>query len=193
MGTVVLLLRGINVGGRNRLPMADLRAIVGTLGLEEVRTHLQSGNVVAAGPGSPPALAADLAAALLAELTLTVPVVGRSGQEWSALRSANPFVGDEDDPTRLHVTFLDGEPEPGRVAALASRVDGSRVGGSLVDRCAVVGADVFLHLAGGYADTPFQNAVLEKQLGRVATTRNWRTVLALSDLVASTGLGGSAA
>ena len=178
MGSVVLLLRGINVGGRNRLPMADLRAIVGGLGLGDVRTHLQSGNVVATGTGAPAEHAAALAAALDDALSLTVPVVGRSGDEWTALAAANPFAGDEDDPTRLHVTFLDGAPDPDRVAALRSRIDDSRG-----DRLAVVGSDVFLHLSAGYADTPFQNAVLEKQLGRVATTRNWRTVLALAELV----------
>lgn len=182
MGTVVLLLRSINVGGRNRLPMADLRALVGSLGLVDVRTHLQSGNVVASGPGAPADLAATLSAALRDELSLTVPVVGRAGGEWSALVAANPFAGDEDDPTRLHVTFLDGVPEQDRVTALGSRVDRSRG-----DRFAVVGSEVFLHLPAGYADTPLQNAVLEKQLGRGATTRNWRTVLALEVLVEAVG------
>jgi len=71
-------------------------------------------------------------------------------------------------------------PDPGRVADLAAGA-----AEFAPDRCAVVGADVFVHLQGGYSETVLQNALLERRLGRVATTRNWRTVTALADLVAT--------
>lgn len=179
MDTVVLLLRGINVGGRNRVPMADLRALVADLGVDDVRTHLQSGNVVGttAASGDPDTLAAALADRLQAERGLTVPVVARSGREWAEVLAGNPFRGDEDDPTRLHVTFLAAVPGPGRAGSLDDLVDPDRR-----DRFAVVGRHVYLHLPDGYADTPLQNAALEKRLGVTATTRNWRTVVALGEL-----------
>lgn len=186
MDAVVLLLRGINVGGRNRLPMADLRALVGELGLVDAATYLQSGNVVGTPTGDRPAadVAAELAVAvadrLAADRGLTVPVIARTGGEWADVLAQNPFRADEDDPTRLHVTFLARAPDPDAVAALASVADPARA-----DRYAAVGRHLYLHLPDGYADTPLQNAVLEKRLGTTATTRNWRTVVALGALAGS--------
>ena len=173
----VLLLRGINVGGRNRVPMADLRALVTALGFDGVATHVQSGNLVCAGSGSPDRAAARVAEALAGELDVTVPVVGRSAAHWAALLATNPLAGLEDDPRKLHVTFLDGVPDPGRVADLVAEA-----AAFAPERLEVVGADVFLHCPGGYGETPLSNGYLEKRLGRVATTRNWRTVAALADL-----------
>ncbi len=181
MHTFVLLLRGINVGGHNRLPMADLRALVSGLGHSDVRTHLQSGNVVCVGTGSPSDMADALSSAILEELSLTVPVVARTAGDWNALAAANPFVDDEDDPRKLHVTFLDSVPDPDRVVDLEAQSEEFAP-----DRFAVGGPDVFLHFPAGYADTKLQNAVLERRLGRIATTRNWRTVTALAELAGPT-------
>jgi len=178
----VLLLRGINVSGRNRLPMADLRALVTALGYDGVATYVQSGNLVCSGRGGPERAAALVADALARELDVTVPVIGRSAAHWAHLTTTNPLAGLEDDPRKLHVTFLDGVPEPGRVADLADEATAFAP-----ERLEVVGADIFLHCPGGYGETPLSNAYLEKRLGRVATTRNWRTVGALADLA---GVGG---
>ncbi len=177
MGTYLLLLRGINVGGRNRLPMADLRALVAGLGHGDVRTHLQSGNVVCTGAGRPADVADGLAVALRAELSLDVAVVARTAAQWDAMVTANPFASEGGDPKRLHVTFLTASPAPDRAAELEAAS-----AAFAPDRIAVVGADVFLDLPDGYADTRLQGGVLEKRLGQVATTRNWRTVTALADL-----------
>jgi uncharacterized protein (DUF1697 family) len=183
--TFVLLLRGINVGGRNRLPMADLRALVASLGPGDVSTHLQSGNVVwratGTSAGTAAAVADRVATAVHEELGLAVPVVARTAREWSAVVAGHPFEGLEDDPKRLHVTFLSGVPEPDRVARLEAEAEAFAP-----DQIAVNGADVFLHVPASYADTPLQNAFLERRLDRVATTRNWRTVLALADLAGLT-------
>jgi uncharacterized protein (DUF1697 family) len=175
--TYVLLLRGINVGGHNRLPMADLTDLVSGLGLGDVRTYLQSGNVVCTGTGPPEIVAGTVSAAIREQRSLTVPVVARTGVEWGVLVAANPFVGDEEDPKKLHVTFLAGPPAPEGVAGLEAREPEFTP-----DRFAVVGPDVYLHFPGGYADAVLQNALLEKQLGQVATTRNWRTVTSLAEL-----------
>ena len=179
MDTFVLLLRGINVGGRNRLPMADLSALLAALGMEDVVTHLQSGNVVCTGPGTAADAAGRLAGALASELGLTVPVVGRTASEWAALVDANPLVGCTDDPKLLHATVLDGVPDGSRVTDLSNEA-----AAFAPERLAVSGAHVYLFCPGGYAGTPLQNAFLERRLGRVATTRNWRTVTALAGLSA---------
>jgi len=163
--------------------MADLRALVSGLGHGDVRTHLQSGNVVCTGTGRADAVADAVSAAIRDQLSLTVPVVARRAGEWAAIVDGNPFVGDEDDPKRLHVTFLAAPPEPDKVGALTAQ---EQADAFAPDRFAVVGPDVYLHIPGSYADSPLQNGVLEKRLGRVCTTRNWRTVTALAELA---GLG----
>jgi uncharacterized protein (DUF1697 family) len=175
--TYLLMLRGINVGGHNRLPMADLRALVSDLGHGDVRTHLQSGNVVCTGTGRPDKVAGAVSAAILDQLSLTVPVVARTVGQWAALVDGNPFMGDEDDPKRLHVTFLAARPDPDGVAGLEAQAEEF-----VPDRFAVSGADVYLHVPGSYADTRLQNGLFEKRLGQVCTTRNWRTVKALAEL-----------
>ena len=178
----VILLRGVNVGGHNRLPMADLRTLLASLGLGGVVTYLQSSNAVGMSTGTPAELAAAVADGLASHLGLSVPVIVRSGTEWAATEAANPLIGFDDDPTRLHVTFLDGPPEPDRVRTLAGEA-----AALAPERIEVVGSDAFLHTPGGFGSTAFTPAFLERRLGRVATTRNWRTVLALRDLVDGAG------
>ena len=178
MDTFVALLRGINVGGRNKLPMADLRAVVTGLGYGDVATYVQSGNVVCTGDGDAPTLAVRLAAALADRRGLTVPVVARTAGQWQAMVRANPLAAREDDPKLLHVALLSGVPDPDRVAALEA--EAARFA---PERVVVLGADAYLHCPGGYADTPLQNAFLERRLDRTATTRNWRTVTTLAGML----------
>ena len=177
MDTYLLLLRGINVGGRNRLPMADLRVLLSGLGFADVATYLQSGNVVCTGSGRAGDVAERVATAIADEMSLTVPVVARTSAEWATVIAGNPFAGVDDDPKRLHVTFLAGEPDPNRVNELMAES-----GSFEPDKVAVVGPDVYLHVPRGYSDTGLQNAFLERKLGQVASTRNWRTVTALAEL-----------
>ncbi len=178
MATHVVRLRGVNVGGHNRLPMADLRAVLVGLGCSDVATYLQSGNAVCTTTGSPDDVASTVAASLASERGLSVPVMARSADQWTTLVAVNPLAGLDDDPKRLHVTFLEGAPAPDRLAALAAEADDLAP-----ERIEVVGADAFLHTPHGFADTRFTPAFLERRLGRTATTRNWRTGLVLADLV----------
>ena len=180
MTTQILLLRGVNVGGHNRLPMADLRTLLDGLGYSDVATYLQSGNAVCNADDSPERVAARVAAALESGLGLSVPVVVRTMAQWAALVAANPLLALDDDPKRLHVTFLDGPPDVERVTALAEEA-----GELAPERIEVVGSDAFLHTPGGFGITRFTPSFLERRLGRVATTRNWRTVMALAELSAA--------
>lgn len=177
MSTQLLLLRGINVGGRNRLPMSALRSLVAHLGCTDVATYLQSGNVVCTGPDTAAETAASVAAALEDDLGLRVPVVGREASEWADVVAGNPLADLEDDAKKLHVTFLDGVPDPERVSELAREV-----APLAPERLEVVGTHVFLHCPGGYSRTPLSNTFLERRLQRRATTRNWRTVIELAQL-----------
>jgi uncharacterized protein (DUF1697 family) len=169
--TYLLLLQGINVGGHNRLPMTDLRAVVSGLGHGDVRTYLQSGNVVRTGTERSEDAADAVSVAIRDELSLTVPVAARTVVEWAFIVDHNPFAGDEDDPKGRHVTSLGSRPEPDRVEGLLARAHEFAS-----DRFSVVGPDVYLHFSDVYAGAPLQNGVLEQRLGQVCTTRNWRTV-----------------
>ncbi|MGC4809030.1 DUF1697 domain-containing protein [Micromonospora sp. DT228] len=179
MTRYVALLRGVNVG-TTRLAMADLRRIVTDLGHEEVKTYLQSGNVAFGSTVRDAGkLAAGIERALADELALKVPVLVRSGRELAAVAGGNPYADREDDPTRLLVAFLATAPKTSMVDALAVP------GGENVS-FTVTGREVFLHFAdGGYGRSKFTNAYLEKKLGVVATTRNWKSVRALAELAAS--------
>ncbi|MEV0156986.1 DUF1697 domain-containing protein [Micromonospora sp. NPDC050686] len=178
MTRYVALLRGINVGTSTRIGMADLRRVVTDLGHEDVRTHLQSGNVVFGSPvRDAGTLARGLEKAITGEFGLTVPVLIRDAGELAAVVAGNPYPG-QDDPTRLLVAFLAAAPTKAKAAALT-------VPGTENVEFTVAGREVYQHFPdGGYGRSKFTNAYLEKQLGMVATTRNWKSVRALAELAA---------
>lgn len=172
----VALLRGINVGGKNKLPMKDLAEIFVDAGCANVATYIQSGNVIFEASN---ALSKKIAAIVKAEIEsrfgLSIPVVLRSAEEMSTVVSSNPFLSAGADPEHLHVAFLSGEPSADRVAA----IDADRSPG---DAFAVRSRDVFLHLPNGVAKTKLSNAFFDSKLATTSTVRNWRTVLKLVEL-----------
>lgn len=178
MARYAALLRGVNVGS-TRLAMADLRRAVADLGHEDVKTYLQSGNVVFTSPPTKDdILAQGIERRLADELGLRVPVLVRSDAELAAVADASPYAAKQDDLTRMLVAFLSARPTAAKVKELTVP------GGENVEY-EVVGREIHLHFPeGGYGRTKFTNAYLEKKLGVVATTRNWKSVLALRDLAA---------
>lgn len=177
MSRYVALLRGINVGTATRIAMTDLRRLVTDLGHEDVKTYLQSGNVVFTSTATDTGkLARDIERAIAGDLGMTVPVLVRSGAELAEVMAASPYVKKQDDPTRLLVAFLSAEPSKAKVVALAVP------GGETVEYT-VAGREIHLHFPdGGYGRSKFTNAYLEKKLDVVATTRNWKSVQALREL-----------
>ncbi len=169
------MLRSVNVGGRNRVGMGDLRALVASAGYGDAATYVQSGNVVLTGRGSPRAVGRTIEERLSSELDVSVPVIVRSKAEFEEVLARNPFAHRHLDPKTLHVTFLAGAPDPEAVQALAA--DAGRFG---KDQAAVIGQEVYLHCPGGYGQTKLNNTYLERRLGCNATSRNWRTVTALA-------------
>ncbi len=174
-GTFVALIRGINLGARNRVSMADLRALVEGLGCEEVRTYVQSGNVVFRSRAGAAKLRRELEDAIRRTLGLDVTVLVRTKAELTRVAARNPFRAAGADPATLHVTFLAERPDRGRVRELSERsVD--------PDELRVDGAQVYLHCPNGYGRSKLGNDFFERALGVPATTRNWRTVTALAEL-----------
>jgi len=174
--TLVALLRGVNVGGRNRLSMREVAAVFEEAGGREVRTYLQSGNVLLRATAQVARRLPDLAARLIAERHgLKVPVIVRTAGELDAVAAGNPFLAEGADPDRLHVVFLAESPARRAVDSL----DPAR---SPPDAFRVQGREIFLLLPGGVARSRLTNDYFDARLGVVGTSRNWRTVRRLRDL-----------
>lgn len=179
MPTFVALLRGINVGGNRRLPMSDVRHWVAEAGATDVVTYIQSGNVVLRHPGrSPDRLRDDLERRLEAATGWDIAVVVRTATEWAALVAGNPFP--DADPTSLHVACYRDPPAD-------SALDGLDLEAHAPETCALVGAQLYLHLPDGMgrATLPIALARLRPVGGGptpVTTVRNWRTVTKLLGL-----------
>ncbi|MBB5953775.1 uncharacterized protein (DUF1697 family) [Saccharothrix tamanrassetensis] len=175
MTRYVALMRGINIGGNTSLPMADLRRVFDNLGHQDVRTYIQSGNVVfGADSSDEDAVLAGIRRGLSADLGRDLPVVLRSAEDLDAVIDGNPFPG-QADFTKLLVTFLDADPGD-KQDALASPKGETGV-------LKQVGREVYVHVPDGYGRSKLTNAFVEKKTGVAGTTRNWKTVLKLRELL----------
>ena len=173
----VVLLRGINVGGHHRLPMKDLRRMAEDLGVEEVSTIIQSGNLVfSASKAAAAKFRADLAKAIKSEFGFESPVVLRSAAEMTKAVASNPFFAEGCVPDHLHYMFLASKPARGDVAAL----DPDR---SPPDRFVVRGKEIFVHCPNGLARTKLSNAYFDAKLKTISTSRNSKTVAKIIDLL----------
>jgi len=172
----VVLLRGINVGGHRRVPMADLRALLAGLGYERVRTHLQSGNVVES-EASPEQLRRAIEHGISDELGVEVEVFVRSRDELADVIARDPLGDVADDPSRYLVSFLSAEPDPARVREAAAIDVGN-------ERFVVSGREIYAWHPDGVHMSKLAKVLSERRLGVTATARNWNTVtklLALAD------------
>ena len=175
MPSYVAMLRGINVSGSKPVKMEALRASFEALGFKNVRTYVQSGNVVfeakerAAGPLGP-----KIVARIKRDFGFDVPVLVLGATELSRVVAENPFVAQRGvDLTKLHVTFLAGAP----AAAGLKKMEGVSSGRDAF-RC--LGQIVYLLCPDGYGNTTLSNNAFERALGAAATTRNWKTVTTLA-------------
>jgi uncharacterized protein (DUF1697 family) len=177
MASWVVLLRGVNVGGANRLAMSDLRDLIGSLGHSEVTTYIQSGNLLMTSPRvDRAAIAAEICAGIESSFGLVVSTILRTPDELRAGIAANPFVAEaEADAARVHIMFLSAAPRPDDVAQL----EPDRFG---ADRFALLGSDLFLHYPDGAGRSKMNLDYFEKRLHVRGTARNLKTVATLIEL-----------
>jgi uncharacterized protein (DUF1697 family) len=176
----VSLLRGINVSGRNRIAMADLRALYEAQGHTNVTTYVQSGNVVSTSRSKSEAkVAGAIEQAVAHDLGWEVTVLVRTAAALGRVLAANPFASGPADRTKLHVTFLRDEPAGAAVSAVAAPAVAAKFA---PDEFVIAAREVYLHCPNGYGNTKINNAFFEKKLGVAATTRNWKTVTQLAEL-----------
>jgi len=170
------LLRGINVGGNKKVPMAALRELLQGLGYADVATVLQSGNAVFSSPEQPTQpMARANADRVTSEFAMDVKVVVRTSSELADVIKRSPLPDGPENPSRFFVAFLSAAPDPGAAGALESASFDP-------DRIWVSGSEAFLWCPAGAADTKLTNNFLEKRLGVTATSRNWNTVTKLVTL-----------
>jgi uncharacterized protein (DUF1697 family) len=185
MPTHVALLRGINVGGGGKLPMAELRTLVTSLGHAEVATYIQSGNVVfTPSHRDAGALAAELRAAIAGSYKLDPPVVVLSRDELADVIAANPYP-DEPKPQYVHCVFLPAELDEAGQRQVSDFAAEATVKGSR-DELTLRGRTLYVHTPDGFGTSELAKTLLTKRSSPVmtGTARNWATVtklLALCD------------
>ncbi|MET7302466.1 DUF1697 domain-containing protein [Embleya sp. NPDC005575] len=174
MTRYVALLRGVNVGGHRRVPMADLRRVLTELGYAEVKTLLQSGNAVFEAAEQPTAdLVAAIEAKLVGEFGFAVDVMVRSGAELRAVVAANPL--EVSDPVRFAVAFLSPAADP----AVLDAVDPDSYAPDLLR---VGEHELYMYFPNGLGKARL-SPILTRKLGDKATVRNWNTVTKLLAMV----------
>lgn len=176
MTKYVAILRGINVGGKRKILMKDLKLLFEELGFCNVQTYIQSGNVIFCGReiASEVTLSEEIERAIFEKFGFEVPVILRTSEELAEILSNNPFLP-KTDVSRLHVTFLNDFPKEENVEKIKN-INFSP------DSFCLTGKNVFINCAGNYHKTKLSNHFFENKLKVKATTRNWKTVMKLQEL-----------
>jgi uncharacterized protein (DUF1697 family) len=173
--TFIALLRGINVGGRARIPMEDLRAVCTELGWRDVRTYIQSGNVIFSADNDAVALETALEQGLERRFGMNVPVMVRSATRWQEYVQSNAFPEASERQANLVMLALSkSPPQTGAVERIRER--------ATVEQIELAGDALWIHFAGGSGRSKLTPALLDRSVGSPVTTRNWRTVLKLQQL-----------
>lgn len=178
--TYIALLRGINVGKAKRIAMADLCALLEGLGHADVATLLNSGNVVfRSGRKTPAKIAAEISAAIAAQLNIEVPVIVKSAKDLAAIIDGNALADAAADPSCLLVAFVQEADALPALSAIAPLVVPP-------ERFLLGREAAYLYCARGILESKAGEALVGKA-GKLATTRNWATVLKLQALVDKIG------
>jgi uncharacterized protein (DUF1697 family) len=174
-GIYVALLRGVNVGGKNKLPMKELVGLFVEAGCKSVRSYIQSGNVIfEASPNTAAKLSDEISTQILKRCGFRTTVLLRTSEQLAQIISNNPFVKAGNAEETFHVMFLAGVPK----ASELKNLDPDR---SPPDEFSVQGQEIYLMLRNGAAKTRLTNAYFDSKLSTISTSRNWRTVKKLFD------------
>ncbi len=178
MPTYIAILRGINVSGSKLLKMSDLKAAMHQMGYEKTETYIQSGNVKFEATATPSALLAkNIREEIKDRFDYEVPVIVLTKEDLQKITSANPFLKNENTELKaLYVTFLKEIPTAENLKLLADIK-------SQDDIFEVVDNIIYLYCPNGYGRTKLTNNLFEKKLGIAATSRNWKTVIKLLEMV----------
>jgi uncharacterized protein (DUF1697 family) len=174
----VALLRGINVGGRNKIAMPELRSLCADIGWSDVQSYIQSGNLVFTAAATVVSLETELERAIERRFGLSIPVIVRGAADWQAYVESNPYpAASQSEPNRVMLVLSKTPPESGAVEELRERAANG-------ERIMPVGDALWIHYAGGMGRSKLSTALLDRLVGSSVTARNWRTVVKLDELAA---------
>jgi uncharacterized protein (DUF1697 family) len=175
--THIALLRGVNVGGRNRVPMAALRSLAADLGWIDVRSYVQSGNLVFRAAGESSKLAAELEMAIEHHHGLSVPVIIRGARDWLSYLDTNPFPeASQREPNLVLLALSKDPPREGVMEQLRARATQG-------ERVHQAGDALWIHYPRGAGRSRLSPGLLDRLAGSPVTTRNWRTVMEIAAIV----------
>jgi uncharacterized protein (DUF1697 family) len=173
----VALLRGINVGGKHKLPMKDLVAMFAQAGCGDVRSYIQSGNIIfTAAPDLSSRLSGMITAQIQKRFGFEAPVVLRTAAQLAKVITNNPFIQTGVAEEQLHVMFLAGPPD----SASVRRLDPAR---SAPDEFLVRGQEIYLRFPHGMGRSKLTTQYFDSILSTLSTVRNWRTATKLLELM----------
>jgi uncharacterized protein (DUF1697 family) len=175
MARLVVLLRGINIGPRNRISMPQLRKALEDAGYEDVRTYLQSGNVVLTSTAGAKDVARACEQLIADRFRLEIAVVTRTRAELARVVERNPLERVAKDPKRYQVSFLQAKPAARVIRGLEEIADGE-------EQVVAVGREIYAWHPAGVARSKLWARLAGKDLGVTATARNWTTVTKLLEL-----------
>ena len=170
----VILLRGVNVGGNHKVPMADLRTALTAQGLQNVSSYIASGNVFADSPLDSVELAGVVRSVICDTFALDIAVLVRTYAELVSVAERNPF-DHITDFSKLAIIFLDSEPSPFEITAL-------RTANPEPEQFVVDGTTMYAYYPNGFGKTKLTSTLIDRKLKTVSTTRNLNTLLKLIEL-----------
>ncbi len=185
MKTYISILRGINVGGKKKILMADLKKLYEILGFSNVQTYIQSGNIIFDYQNTEnhnnkidlqeiqQNISQQIANKISEQYDFQVPVIIRNIEEMESCIKNNPFIGKYADLDKFHVSFLSQKPTESNIDELNDKAKEGYFGD---DEYLILGKEVYLYCPNGYGITKLSNNFLENKLKVIATTRNWKTV-----------------
>ena len=178
MITYICILRGINVGGNRMITMDSLRSMMSELSCSNVRTYIQSGNIVFQfGTTDEAILEQKISEAISVKFGFDVPVMVKNATEWAVILAKNPFLLDKSkDETFFHITFLATVPTAENIAKI-------QIGQFQNDDFCILDKAVYLYCPNGYGHSKLTNSFWENKLKTTATTRNWKTCKELVNLI----------
>lgn len=176
METFIALLRGVNVGGHNKIPMAELRSLCADLGWRDVQSYIQSGNLIFRADQAPTHLEVELEQAIERHLGLSIPVIVRAAADWSAYMASNPYPEESArEPNLVMLALSKTSPAQDAAQKLQERAANG-------ERIAQMDDALWLYYPEGSWRSRLSPSLLDRAVGSPVTTRNWRTVLKLAEL-----------
>ncbi|MBK7133131.1 MAG: DUF1697 domain-containing protein [Bacteroidales bacterium] len=179
MKSYISFLRGVNMSGHNSIKMTDLAALYNSLGFSEVRTYIQSGNVLFSDNRgiSESDIAQLIEKEILNKFSFVVPAMIRSVEELKALLSVNPFLNEKDfDPAKMAVIFLHAKPSDIQIDKVSNI-------NYPPDKFMIKGSEIFIFCPNGFGKTKLYTNFFEKKMGVTGTARNWKTITAILQMV----------